>query len=115
MPERDIRLFIDEDVWDGLAAALREAGYDAISVAESKRKGFSDEDQLAYAIAERRAIFTHNAQDFAPLAEAYYFQGIRHCGIIVARHFEKGRLLRRTLTLLDELITESLVNTLRFV
>ncbi len=115
MIERNIRLFIDEDVWNDLAAALREAGYDAISVAESERKGLSDEDQLAYAIAERRAIFTHNAQDFAPLAETYYFQGIRHYGIIVARHFEKGKLLRRTLTLLGELTVESLSNTLRFI
>jgi len=41
VPERDIRLLIDEDVWDGLAAALREAGYDAVSVAEIGRKGFS--------------------------------------------------------------------------
>jgi predicted nuclease of predicted toxin-antitoxin system len=115
MPEQSIRLFIDEDVWNGLAAVLREAGYDAISVAESERKGFSDEDQLAYAVAERRAIFTHNVQDFAPLAEVYYFQEIGHCGIIVARHFEKGELLRRTLALLDELTVESLSNTLRFV
>ena len=59
MPERNIRLFIDEDVWNGLAAALREAGYDAVSVAESRRRGFSDKDQLAYAVAERRAVLTH--------------------------------------------------------
>jgi len=115
MPERDIRVFIDEDVWNGLAAALRRNGYDAVSVAEAKRKSLSDEDQLAYAIAEHRAILTHNAQDFAPLAETHFFQGIEHYGIIIARHFEKGKLLRRTLALLNELTAESLTNTLRFV
>lgn len=115
MPERDIRLFIDEDVWNGLAAALREVGYDAVSVAEAGHKGFADEDQLAYAIVEQRAIFTHNAQDFAPLAETYFFQGIRHYGIIIARQFEKGNLLRRTLTLLNGLTVRSLADTLRFV
>ena len=60
MPEQDIRLLVDEDVWDGLAAALRKAGCDAVSVAKAQRKGFSDEDQLAFAIAEQRAIITHN-------------------------------------------------------
>jgi predicted nuclease of predicted toxin-antitoxin system len=115
MPERDIRLLIDEDVWDGLAAALREAGYDAVSVAEIERKGFSDEDQLAHASAEQRAIITHNAQDFAPLAKTCFFQEFRHYGIIIARQFEKGTLLRRTLTLLDRLTVKSLANTLRFV
>lgn len=115
MPERTIRLFVDEDVWNGLAAALRETGYDAISVAEAGRKGFTDEDQLAHATVEQRAIFTHNVQDFAPLAETYFFQRVRHYGIIVARRFEKGELLRRTLALLDGLTAESLADTLRFV
>ncbi|MEA3340527.1 MAG: DUF5615 family PIN-like protein [Chloroflexota bacterium] len=115
MPERDIRIFIDEDVWNGLAAALREAGYDAVSVAEVGRKGLSDENQLAYASGEQRAIITHNAQDFAPLTEIYFFQEIRHYGVIIARHFEKGKLLRRTLALLDGLTAKSLADTLRFV
>jgi hypothetical protein len=90
-------------------------GYNAVSVAEIGRKGFSDEDQLAYASAEQRAIITHNAQDFAPLAKTCFFQGFRHYGIIIARQFEKGKLLRRTLALLDGLTAQSLANTLRFV
>ena len=64
-----IKLFLDEDVWTGLAAALREAGYDAVSVNQVGRKGLSDEDQMAFAVAEGRVIITHNIQDFAPLAE----------------------------------------------
>jgi hypothetical protein len=62
-----------------------------------------------------RAILTHNIQDFAPLAATYFEQGIDHPGIIVARHFEKGELLRRTLALLNSLTAEELTNTLRFV
>ena len=115
MPEPAIRLLLDEDVWQGLAAALRQAGYDAISVAEAGRKGFSDEEILAHAIAEGRAVLTHNIQDFAPLAETYFLQEIEHPGIIMARQFEKGKLLRRTLALLQTLTPESLANTLRFV
>jgi uncharacterized protein with PIN domain len=115
MSERDICLLVDEDVWNGLAAALREAGYDTVSVAEAGLKGLSDEDLLAYAISERRAVITHNIQDFAPLAETYYFRCIEHYGIIVSRQFEKGELLRRMLTLLSGLTAESLADTLRFV
>ena len=115
MPERAVRLLLDEDVWQGLAAVLREAGYDVVSVTEAGCKGFSDEEILAHAIVEGRAVLTHNIQDFARLAETYFLQEIEHPGISVARQFEKGKLLHRTLALLDTLTPESLANTLRFV
>jgi hypothetical protein len=38
------RLYLDQDVWVGLAAALREAGYDAVATEEVNRKDASDED-----------------------------------------------------------------------
>jgi predicted nuclease of predicted toxin-antitoxin system len=110
-----IKLLLDEDVWTGLAAALRKSGYDAISVNELERKAFSDEEQMAFAVAEGRAILTHNIQDFAPLAEVYFKQDIKHCGIIVAQQSEKGVLLRRTIALLETLTPEKLANTFRFV
>ncbi len=110
-----IRILLDEDVWVGLASALRDAGYNAVSVNELKRKGLSDEDQLSFAIAEKRAILTHNIQDFAPLTVLYYEQGRHHFGVIVVRHFDKGTLIRRTLKLLNSLTSESLANTLRFI
>ena len=110
-----IKLFLDEDVWTGLAAQLTQAGFDTVSVDEVGRKGLSDEDQMAFAIAEDRAILTHNIQDFVPLVITCFEQGIEHPGVIVARHFEKGELLRRTIALLRSLTPEQLTNTLRFV
>jgi predicted nuclease of predicted toxin-antitoxin system len=98
-----------------LAAALRQAGYDVVSADDVGRKGLSDEDQMAFAIAEGRAILTHNIQDFAPLAATYFEQGIEHPGILVTRQFEKGVLMRRVLALLDKLTAEQLANTLRFM
>ena len=115
MHEQAIRLLLDEDIWQGLAEALPQADYDAISVTEAGHKGFSDEEILAHAIVEGRAVLTHNIQDFARLAETYFLQEIEHPGISVARQFEKGKLLRRTPALLDTLTPESLANTLRFV
>jgi hypothetical protein len=75
----------------------------------------NDEAQMAFAIASDRAIFTHNIQDFAPLARLYAERGLNHPGIIVASQFDKGKLLQRTLALLKELTPEQLANTLRFV
>jgi predicted nuclease of predicted toxin-antitoxin system len=110
-----IKILIDEDVWTGLATALRQAGYDVVSVSELGRKGLSDEEQLAFAAAEGRAIITHNIQDFAPLAEIYFQHNRPHAGILVARQFEKGELLRRTFALLQSLTPETLANMLRFI
>lgn len=109
------KLYLDEDVWLGLAAALQKAKFDVTSASELRRKGLSDEAQLSFAIGEGRAIFSHNIQDFAPLAVLYAEQGLEHCGIIVARQFDKGVLIRRTLALLASLTAEQLANTLRFV
>jgi predicted nuclease of predicted toxin-antitoxin system len=109
------RLLLDEDVWAGLAPALRKAGYDAVSISELKRKGLADPEQMAYAIAQNRVFLTHNIRDFAPLAQLYAEQEIEHPGIIVAAQFEKGVLLRRTLVLLQSVTPEQLANTLRFV
>ena len=54
-----IRLFLDEDVWPGLAVALREYGFDVVHAYEMERGGIPDADQLAYAAQERRTILTH--------------------------------------------------------
>ncbi len=115
MPERAPRLLLDEDIWQGLAAVLREAGYDAASVTELGYKGLSDEEILAAAAAAGRAVLSHNIQDFAPLAETCFFENRPHAGIIVARQFKKGELLRRVTALLETLTPETLANTLRFI
>ena len=42
MPDTRPSLLLDEDVWPGLAATLRERGFDAVSVHELDRGGLSD-------------------------------------------------------------------------
>jgi hypothetical protein len=39
-----IRLFLDEDVWPGLAVALREYGFDVVHAYEMERGGTPDAD-----------------------------------------------------------------------
>ncbi len=114
MAER-AKLYLDQDVWVGLAASLRQAGFDAIATKEANRKGASDAEQLAYAITEKRAILTHNTRHFVPLARTLFYESKPHYGIIVAPHLEKGELLRRTTALLASVSAEELANTLRFL
>lgn len=96
-----VKLYIDEDVWGGLAAALRERGYDAVDAHEMDREGLSDEEQLAYAAAEGRAILVYNKRDYVPLARDYFYSAHSHCGIILSCQLEPGELLRRVLNLME--------------
>ncbi len=111
----DIALFLDEDVWLGLASVLRENGFNAIHVYECKRGGLSDPEQLAYAAREGRAILTHNIGDFVSLAVDYAVYRRFHAGIILSRQLEKGELLRRTQNLLQSLTAVQLQNTVRYL
>jgi hypothetical protein len=53
-----------------LAADLRGRGYDVLTTEEADNDTASDEEQLAFATAENRAILTFNIRDFAPPARA---------------------------------------------
>ena len=113
--ETAIRLYLDEHVWYGLAAALQQRGYDAIHVYDVDREGLGDEDQLAYAAEQGRALLTFNARDFGPLAVGWFFAGKTHAGIIISDQLAFGELLRRIERLLQTLPAEELRNTLRYL
>lgn len=111
----EIKLLLDEDVWAGLTIALRDEGFDVIHVSEVGRTGLSDPEQLAYATQESRALLTHNAKDFVPLAIAYFFGNQTHYGIIVTPQFKKGVLVNLTTTLLKTLSADEIRNTVRYL
>ena len=112
--ENNTLLLLDEDVWTGLAAALQNEGYDVVFVSELDRKGISDAEQLAYSVANGRAIITHNVGDFIALAKLYFEREDEHYGIIIAPHLEKGLLLKRMLILLQSTTRVTLMNSVRF-
>lgn len=106
-------LYLDEDIWPGLARAGRSEGFDLVHVYEVGRGGLSDAEQLAYATEHGRAILTYNARDFVPLALDYFYNQRTHHGVILSPQLEKGELVRRTLNLLQVLSREEITNTIR--
>ena len=107
-----IRLFLDEDVHKFMASALRQRGWEALSVVEAGRRSINDPEQLAFAADEGYSIVTFNAHDFARLHSQYAEQGREHFGIIVGVKLDPQRTLRGLLTLLDSLSADDLKNLL---
>ena len=103
-----IRLYLDEDVAPVVAAALRRRGFDAISVHDLARWGRSDREQLAYAAADGRALFTFNAADFLRLHREWLASGRSHGGIIVAEQAPVGEITRRLLKLLNRVTADEM-------
>lgn len=91
--------FLDEDVQQFLAEALRTRGFDALHVYEVGRGGLPDEDQLAFSSEEGRCLVSYNKRDFAVLWAACAEAGREHSGIVVAKRHAPGVVLRALLKL----------------
>ncbi|MGD0237096.1 MAG: DUF5615 family PIN-like protein [Syntrophorhabdales bacterium] len=96
-----IRMFLDEDVPEAVAVALRLRGYDVATVREAGRKGLTDVEQLDYAHSQGRVFLTHNIADFAKIHLEYARNGRQHSGIIVARQLPVGVIVAALLRFLS--------------
>jgi predicted nuclease of predicted toxin-antitoxin system len=110
-----VSLFIDEDVHEELAAALRRKGIDAVNAHECGRKGAKDAEQLAFAASQQRALMTFNVADFEALADEYFWQGKQHFGIIASPQRSLRETLRRLVSLTEKFTRESLLNQLIYL
>ena len=95
MTELFISLYLDEDVDVLIATLVRASGFDAISTQAAGQSGNSDPEQLAFAVSQRRAIVTHNRDDFEDLARDYAARGQEHHGIIIAVRNSPFEIRRR--------------------
>jgi hypothetical protein len=98
-----------------LAVELRSRGYDILTTEESGNDTASDEEQLAFATTQHRAIVTFNIRDFAPLHDRWQAADHKHAGIIVSQQLgyrEYGAILHRMQRLLDHMTAEDLVANL---
>lgn len=111
-----IRLYLDEDAQrTALVRALRARHIDVLIVNEVGHTGILDEEQLEFAAASKRAIFTFNRGHFVRLHTAHLEADRTHSGIIVSDQLEIGIVIRRLLRLLDALSAEDMVNRLEFL
>ena len=110
-----ISLFLNEDVHEGLAAALRRQGIDAVNTQECGRKEAKDAEQLAFAVSQQRALMTFNIADFEALADEYFWQDKHHFGIIVSPQRSFWETFRRLVLLTSKFTRESLANQLIYL
>lgn len=95
-----------------MSKALRQQGYDVLSVIEAERNSISDLEQLAFAIQQKRAIFTFNAADFIALHLEYLSQQLEHSGIIISKQISLEETIRRLLYFLDRFSADEVENQL---
>ena len=80
MARQKLKLLLDENIGAVPAVALRQRGYDVVSIAES-HVGVSDADVLALAVAEKRIVVTLD-HDFGVLV---FMHRSAHCGVVLLR------------------------------
>ena len=110
-----IKLYIDEDLTDRIAVALRSRGYDVISVHEVSMRGKTDEEQLRYATKNNRVILTRNIKHFVTLQREYYKNGLSHAGIAVTDYLPFKELIRRINNFLNKKFPGDMKNHLEWL
>jgi predicted nuclease of predicted toxin-antitoxin system len=107
--------FIDEDLPPIIAEILRTASITATSVVREKRQGFSDEEQLRYAVRRQLVLVTANIADYVELARQWAARGDEHMGLVLVstKRFPRreAKLIARALRLLAARETASQMRT----
>jgi predicted nuclease of predicted toxin-antitoxin system len=115
-PSLYVHLYFDEDVSLRIADNLRTRGFDVLSFRDADMAGKSDDEQMLYAVSQRRAIVTHNRVDFETQHSIFLKNGLKHYGVIVAkRHHKDAEVVAKLLNLLDSVTADEMENQLRYV
>jgi len=112
-----IRLYFDEDsARHSLARELRFRGADVLTAIETEMAQKTDEEQLEWAAANSRVVYSFNRGDFYGLHTAWLKAGRSHSGIILSRQgLSVGEQMRRLLRLIDTLTAEEMRNRIEFL
>ena len=110
-----IELYLDEDVSVLVADLVRARGFFALTTREAGQLHMSDDDQLAYAVAQRKTLLTHNRADFEALAQTYFATRQTHYGIIIAVRHPPHEIVRRLLLILNQVTADEMQDQLRYI
>ena len=98
-----------------VAELLRVRGFSVQTTQEVGRKETNDEEQLAYAVSQRRTLLTHNRDDFVRLAEEYFAAGRKHYGIIIAVRRPPYEIVQRLMTILNRTTADEMEDQLIYI
>jgi uncharacterized protein DUF5615 len=90
---RRLKLLLDTHHSPMAAATLKAEGHDAVAAAtEPTLARLQDEELLAVATRERRALVTQNAKDFDRIVRTMSAHGEHHAGVIFTspRRYHRG-------------------------
>ena len=111
-----IPLYFDEDVSADIVNNLLTRGFDVLSARDEGMLRMADDEQMAHAVALRRAIVTHNRAHFEEQHRRYLETGRKHHGIIIAkRRLKDADVAAKLLTLLNTVTAEEIENQLRYI
>lgn len=98
-----------------IADLLRARGFVATTTLEAGNLGCGDRAQLEYAVANGKALLTHNRADFEELAQQYFSAGRKHGGIIIAVRRVPTEIVGRLLVILNGTTREEVQDQLIYI
>jgi predicted nuclease of predicted toxin-antitoxin system len=110
-----IELYLDEDVSALVAKLLGVRGFMVQTTQGAGRKSTDDDEQLTYAVSQRRAVLTHNRDDFAQLAQDYFATGRKHYGIIIAVRRSPHEIVTRLMTILNQTTADEMEDQVIYI
>ena len=110
-----IKLYLDENVDILVAQILKTYDYDVLTSLDAGKLKISDEEQLAFAVEERRALLTHNIKDYQKLAESYFENNKLHHGILLSSFHTPHDMVKRLLVIMNRVTAEEMKNQIRFI
>jgi predicted nuclease of predicted toxin-antitoxin system len=110
-----IRLYLDEDVNVLVADLLKARGFDGVTARDAGKLQASDEEQLAYAVSQKKTLVTHNRTDFEELTQIYFNTGQMHYGVIFAVRRSPREIAQRLSIILNQVTADEMENQVRYI
>ena len=107
-----IRFHLDENANNAIADGLRRRGIDVTISVQANLISASDDQQLAFAHAQGRVLFTQD-RDFLEL----HYSGVKHSGIVYAIKGSRttGEILKGLILILEVLTPVYMVGNLEYL